>query len=113
LLIFLAYLLVTRPASMLIGFLLTPWLPTTDTGVSLKNAGARIWYLERALLVTFVLLNQWAAIGFLLTAKGILRFNDIRSDAHRPSSEYVLLGTLSSFAIGIGTGSVAMLLLKS
>jgi hypothetical protein len=51
-----------------------------------------------------VLLDQWGAIGFLLTAKSILRFNDIKGDEQRSLSEYVLLGTLVSFAVSIAVG---------
>jgi hypothetical protein len=70
----------------------------------LKKAGTLIGYLERALILTFVLLDQWGAIGFLLTAKSILRFNDIKGDEQRSLSEYVLLGTLVSFAVSIAVG---------
>lgn len=42
--------------------------------------------------------------GFLLAAKGILRFNDIGHGEHRASSEYVILGTLISFSLAIAIG---------
>ena len=55
-------------------------------------------------------MGQWPAIGFLLAAKSIMRFNDTRS-AKRPVSEYVLLGTLLSFGFSIAAGLVARALL--
>jgi hypothetical protein len=111
LLIALAYLLILRPASTLIGSILSPWIKEIDNSGSLANAGALIGYLERGLILTFVLLAQWEAIGFLLTAKSILRFNEIQNAKVRSLSEYVLLGTLLSFSlsIGIGLGVVRML----
>lgn len=104
LLVLLAYLLVLRPASALIGAALTPWLHAVSQLDSLQNAGAPIGYLERTLILTFVLLGQWEAVGFLLTAKSILRFTEIHNAEARQISEYVLLGTLMSFALSIGIG---------
>ncbi|MFJ3483316.1 hypothetical protein ACIPL1_08000 [Pseudomonas sp. NPDC090202] len=106
LLVLLAYLLVWRPASALTGAVLTPFMPGVKESSkdSLKKAGSWIGYLERSLILTFVLLEQWEAIGFLLTAKSILRFNDIKGSEQRSLSEYVLLGTLVSFSVSIAIG---------
>jgi hypothetical protein len=104
LLVLLGYVLVLRPASALIGAVLTPWLHRVKDENSLENAGAMIGYLERILILSFVLLDQWGAIGFLLTAKSILRFNDLKGDGQRSMSEYVLLGTLLSFTVSIALG---------
>ncbi|NWE72123.1 hypothetical protein HX857_25805 [Pseudomonas gingeri] len=111
LLVILAYLLVLSPASVLIGSILSPMLKDIAIGGSLKNAGRLIGYLERSLILTFVLLGQWEAVGFLLTAKSILRFNEIQGAEHRPLSEYVLVGTLLSFSISIGIGLIVVLIL--
>ena len=104
LLVLLAYILVLKPSGAFIGAVLTPWLASVSSEGSLKKAGALIGYLERALILTFVLLEQWEAIGFLLTAKSILRFNDIKGAEQRSLSEYVLLGTLVSFTVSIAIG---------
>ncbi|WP_062381698.1 hypothetical protein [Pseudomonas abietaniphila] len=104
LLVVLAYALVLRPASALIGAVLTPWLASVSSEGSLKSAGKLIGYLERVLILTFVLLQQWEGIGFLLTAKSILRFNDLKSAEQRSLSEYVLLGTLVSFTVSMAIG---------
>lgn len=107
-----AFLMVTRPAGSFIGPVLASRISGVDaSGASLIGAGTMIGYLERGLIVIFILLKHWDAIGFLLTAKGILRFNDLKPDAHRPISEYVMLGTLLSFSIAICVGSVTMYLL--
>lgn len=96
--------MVFKPASALIGALLKPWQERIGTDDSLVNGGAFVGYLERGLIVTFVLLDQWQAIGFLLTAKSILRFNELKGRNNRQRSEYVLLGTLLSFSLSIALG---------
>lgn len=108
----LAALFLLHPTSTLIAQILTPWLNHRDLQdeQSLKQAGRLIGFLERLLIFAFVVMGQWSAIGFLLAAKSIMRFNDTRT-AKRPVSEYVLLGTLLSFGFSIATGLVARALL--
>ena len=62
--------------------------------------------LERILILTFILIDQFAAIGFLLGAKSILRFGGAQEKNHRALTEYVLIGTLTSFTITIILGIV-------
>lgn len=69
--------------------------------------GQAIGMLERALLLTLVLLDQWGALGFVLAAKSIARFKDLDE---RDMSEYYLVGTLLSTALAVGTGLVVKLL---
>ena len=52
------------------------------------------------LVLTFVLLNQFEVVGFLIAAKSILRY---KSD-ETIKTEYVLIGTLLSFGIAIVLG---------
>jgi hypothetical protein len=49
------------------------------------------------------LAGQFAAIGFLIAAKSIFRFNDTREDGNK-KAEYFLLGTLISFILAIVIG---------
>ena len=51
-----------------------------------------------------ILLNQFAAIGFLLAAKSVFRFGDLRQSEDKKLTEYVMLGTLTSFALTIAIG---------
>lgn len=60
-----------------------------------KRAGALIGFLERILIVIFLSVSQYAAIGFVLTAKSIVRYDRIAKD--QEFSEYYLIGTLFSF----------------
>lgn len=108
-----AYLLLGKPCSMLIGKLLERF--TDKSGVSdqegLKQAGRIIGYLERWLILTFVFTEQYSGIGFLLAAKSIFRFGDLSQAHERQLTEYMLLGTLLSFFFAIILGLAASSLL--
>ena len=64
------------------------------------RAGGLIGTLERWLILVFVVLGQYEAIGFLLAAKSIIRFKDTETS----KTEYVLAGTLISVAIAVSCG---------
>jgi hypothetical protein len=68
------------------------------------SMGRLIGLLERIFIVIFVLLNQYSAIGFILAAKGVTRFNNFKDD--RPFAEYVLIGTLLSSLLALIIGWV-------
>jgi hypothetical protein len=65
------------------------------------------------LVFTFIITNQFAGIGFLITAKAILRFNETKKESGRKEAEYILIGTLMCFAIAIITGLLVQLITKS
>lgn len=75
----------------------------------IENGGRRIGQFERAIILTFVLLQQYEAIGFLITGKSIIRFAQ-RDENLR--SEYVLVGTMMSYAFSILTGVLVRWLLN-
>jgi hypothetical protein len=70
----------------------------------LEKAGRWIGIIERVLVLTFVLIGEWSAVGFLLAAKSVLRFGDLRDARDKGQTEYVLIGTLLSFGLTILTG---------
>lgn len=113
LLVILAYVVVLKPASILIAMIMKRWSRGVDTSGTLADAGARIGMLERFLILTFVLSHQMAAIGFLLTAKSVLRFGDLYEDRDRKLTEYVLLGTMLSFSITLTLGLATRYLLTT
>ncbi|MCU4164551.1 DUF3307 domain-containing protein [Carboxylicivirga caseinilyticus] len=78
----------------------------------LSNAGKWIGYLERILVLTFILTEMYSAIGFLIAAKSILRLNPKEETKSRQFSEYILVGTLLSFTITIVLGLLIKSLLK-
>jgi hypothetical protein len=65
------------------------------------NTGRLIGLLERIFVFLFVLLSQYTAIGFILAAKGVARFQDFKS---RTFAEYVLIGTLLSTLLAMAVG---------
>ncbi len=120
LLLLTGYLLVLQPSSYFIGFLTKRWLPELNMSDSLAGAGAWIGMLERALVLTFIYSNQFAAIGFLIAAKSILRVTDkpekvneatAQPFSSRKHTEYVLIGTFLSFGIALVTGLLVNYLL--
>ncbi|MCX9083684.1 MAG: DUF3307 domain-containing protein [Candidatus Methanoperedens sp.] len=101
-----AYLIILWPSSKFISKLTEKWRVDSENicpkDESLDTAGRWIGWLERFLILTFVLLQQFGAIGLLVAAKSIFRFNESRK-----VGEYVLIGTLLSFAIAILVGLFA------
>ncbi|PID61413.1 MAG: hypothetical protein CR986_02955 [Ignavibacteriae bacterium] len=75
-----------------------------DKDKSLPSAGKYIGILERLLVFTFIVFGHWEAIGFLVAAKSVLRFGDLKNSENRKLTEYILVGTLLSFGIAIATG---------
>lgn len=107
-----AYLIILRPLGFLIGKLTRRWSKELNEYsselIGLKNAGTWIGYVERTIILTFILLGQYSAIGFLIAAKSIFRFTGkITEKKDRMQAEYILIGTLISFlfAILVGLGA--------
>ena len=101
------YLLVIFPIGFVIGKATHRWQMeiSKENGLnSLKKAGRYIGIFERILVLTFVLTDNFSAIGFLIAAKSILRFSDKSKSGARKQTEYVLIGTLMSFALTIIIG---------
>jgi len=108
-----AYLIIIWPSSILISKLTEKWSkevidkePAHAKDRSLESAGRWIGRLERFLILTFVLLKQYEAIGLLVAAKSIFRFSESRN-----VGEYILIGTLISFTIAIIVGLTVSLFL--
>ena len=100
------FVFVTFPTSILIKNGISIWTPESKdkSDDSLQNAGNYIGMLERLLICCFILAGHFEAIGFLLAAKSIFRFGDLKEAQDRKLTEYVLIGTLLSFGIAIATG---------
>ena len=86
---------------------LAKWTPANNEKNSLPNAGAWIGYLERTLILTFILIGCIEGVGFLLAAKSIFRFGELTKAREVKFTEYVMIGTLSSFTIAIILGIIA------
>lgn len=97
----LSLLLIHKPANIAIAKLLMIYRPESREE-SLKkdsNAGRFIGTLERIIMLIFLSIGQYSAIGLVLTAKSIARYDRISKD--KDFAEYYLLGTLLSTAIAV------------
>ena len=65
------------------------------------KTGRIIGYLERIIILVLFLAELPAVVGFLITAKSILRYAEIKNESDKVMVEYVLIGTLLSFTVGI------------
>lgn len=109
--IFIAYTLMLKPTAVLVGEVLFKWteeVNNTDANseerVGLEDAGKYIGYIERILILTFVLTSQYSAIGFVLAAKSIFRMGDLKENGERKFTEYVMVGTLFSVTVALFCG---------
>jgi hypothetical protein len=103
---FSAVVLTTRGGTFIVRTLLeqlgkVPKGDETGDGASEYNIGRMIGNLERLLLLAFVVLGSYGAIGFVLAAKSIARFRELDD---REFAEYYLVGTLASAVVALGTG---------
>lgn len=98
------YLMVLHPASIFTSMLLERWQLNNSALDSLPQAGSLIGQLERVLLLSCVILDSWAAIGFILAAKSVFRFGDLTQSQDRKLTEYVMLGTLVSVLLALVVG---------
>jgi len=107
-------LFLTMPTSIIMKVIIAKWLPESDdeSPKSLQNAGKYIGILERVLIFVFILTNHFEAVGFLLAAKSIFRFGDLKEAHDLKLTEYVLIGTLLSFGIAIVISLMTMGLVK-
>jgi len=100
----------TLPSSVIIQKVISRWDPDPhdDSPDSLDRAGQYIGILERLFVFTFVMIGQWNALGFLIAAKSVFRFGDLKESHDRKLTEYILIGTLLS----VGIASVVAALVK-
>ncbi|MBX9851769.1 MAG: DUF3307 domain-containing protein [Cytophagaceae bacterium] len=101
-LVIMGYIFCVWPCSYIIKFTIDKLDASfAPTGI-IQNGGKWIGQFERLIIFTLVLLNEYEAIGFLITGKSIIRF----ADREQVKSEYVLVGTMLSFALAILAGAL-------
>jgi hypothetical protein len=71
--------------------------------------GRAIGALERALVLTLVLLGEYGAVGWIIAAKSLARFKALED---REFAEYFLIGTLASFLLAVLAGIGVRILLR-
>ncbi|HUH33911.1 MAG TPA: DUF3307 domain-containing protein [Daejeonella sp.] len=112
LIILASYIFITWPMGVMVGLATERW--RDEAGVNaegLARAGMWIGFFERFLILTFILINQYTAVGLLIAAKSILRFNDKEGNTQK-KTEYVLIGTLMSFSVSVLLGWIIDSILK-
>jgi hypothetical protein len=109
-----AVLLLIYPAAYTIENLMAPWSRELDESnrSTLSQAGLYIGILERIFTFVAVLMGSLSIIGFLLAAKSVFRYGDLRKSDDRTLTEYVLIGTLLSFLFAFLTGLATRWLLQ-
>lgn len=116
LIIGISILFVLKPASIITKNTISRWTPNSSPSQniaieSLKDAGEWIGFLERLMILTFILMGRWEGVGFLLAAKSVFRFGDLKEPKETKLTEYVVIGTFLSFFIAIMTGMLSSYLL--
>lgn len=92
------------------------WILSAMSETKMKksdNVGLMVGYIERLLIIIFIALGEYTAIGLVIASKSILRFNDLKDDKPNlnyekidKTSEYILLGTMLSLLIGVILGLI-------
>jgi len=98
------YLIILSPSAVFIRMMLERLTANFSSEGSLPLAGQSIGMIERVLMLSFILLNQFAGLGFLLAAKSVFRFGDLSASKDKKLTEYVMLGTLLSVSVTLFIG---------
>jgi hypothetical protein len=105
LVIIISLILITKFSSIIISYIIRPFQAKIFKGENNSKdeikTGRIIGYLERIIILVLFLADLPAVVGFLITAKSILRYAEIKNERDKVMVEYVLIGTLLSFTIGI------------
>lgn len=112
-------ILLTKVGGICIGMIVQPYLNQIQshsrqdkTNVrGLADGGKIIGYLERFLIFMFIIAGFPLGIGFLITAKSVFRFGEVSNPANRMEAEYIIIGTLMSFAYAVAVGYIVYLVL--
>jgi hypothetical protein len=85
-------------------------IPQENRGFA--KGGQIIGRLERAFIFLLILTGQPAGVGFLIAAKSIFRFGELREHRYRMEAEYILIGTLMSFGGGLFISYLTQVLIQ-
>ena len=99
LLIILGILIILKPIGILVaqGDIWDFTQNKTPPNDAQQNAGRMIGYLERIIIFFLILNGEYSAIAFVMAAKTVARFPEIKEGSEgRSQAEYYLIGTLIS-----------------
>ena len=103
---FTALILLTQAGGILMDYFVRPFqaqinLHYRSNKRGLAEGGKTIGWLERMLIFVFVLTGQPAGVGFLIAAKSIFRFGELKDSENRKEAEYIIIGTFASFLFAL------------
>lgn len=110
---------ITKVGGICIGMIVQPYLDQIESQLEksennrrgLTEGGKVIGYLERFLIFVFIVGGFPLGIGFLITAKSVFRFGEVSNPANRMEAEYIIIGTLMSFAYAVTVGYLIYMIL--
>lgn len=113
-------ILITKVGGIWIGMMVQPYLQQIRSHTiqpeskarGLEDGGKIIGYLERFLIYVFIIAGFPLGIGFLITAKSVFRFGEVSNPSNRMEAEYIIIGTLMSFAYAVTVGYVVYIILR-
>ena len=79
----------------------TTTTPAGPASLSDYQHGSIVGSFERVLVFIFVVNNAFNAVGFIITAKGLVKLRRLKNE---DASEYILIGTLASTGVAIAIG---------
>ena len=97
LMLLIAFIMV--PASVIFKNVFKRYQPISSSSESIKGAGEIIGFLERILTAVFFMMGEFTAVGFIIAAKSIARYDKISKDV--AFAEYYLIGTLYSILVTV------------
>lgn len=111
----LAAFVVVFPVGEWIGAFMQRWTQDALPEQGLPEGGKWIGRLERLLIVLCLIAGQPAGVAILVTAKGALRFGEIRQgmeeSRQRKLIEYILIGSMLSYTCALSIGWIASALI--
>ncbi|HOX04469.1 MAG TPA: DUF3307 domain-containing protein [Candidatus Paceibacterota bacterium] len=108
-------ILTVRVGGVVVGMLVKPYLDDLTHGQKdepliakgkesqrgLAKGGRVIGELERGLIFFLVMIGKPEAVAFLVAAKSIFRFGELKDRENRVEAEYITIGTMMSFMWGL------------
>jgi hypothetical protein len=117
LIIIIGLILVTKFSGIIISYIIKPFQVKIFRGENNNKdeikTGRIIGYLERIIILVLFLADLPAVVGFLITAKSILRYAEIKTEKDKVMVEYVLIGTLLSFTLGIAISFLTVKIIEN
>lgn len=75
---------------------------------STLNVGRWIGKAENVILLTLMLLKAYTALGLVLAAKGLIRWEGLRKEPY-----FIILGTVVNFACSVAIGGILLWIIKN